>query len=318
MFFSAMLNQLKIKDLEKQGYRLVGKHSAIKVCLWCKKSLRDEDCCYKEAFYGIKSHRCVQMTPCFICSQRCFFCWRDIDFTPTKFIGKIDNAKFIVDECINQQRKYLQGFRGNEKVDMKKFNEALNPNQFAISLSGEPTFYPKLDELIKEIKKIGTAFLVSNGTNPKMLEKLIKNNAMPTQMYLTLAAPNEEIYNKVCNPLKKDNWKNIIKSLELLNKFKRSIIRLTLVKNLNMLYPEKYAELINIAKPNFVECKAFVSVGYSKYRLNIKDMPRHEEIKDFAKKLSKLINYKIKDEKKESRVVLLQSNNPSVRTRIND
>ena len=313
-----MLSKLKIKDLEKQGYRFVGKHSAIKVCLWCKKSLRNEDVCYKEAFYGIKSHRCVQMTPCFICSQRCAFCWRDIDFTPTRFKGKIDEPKFIVDECIKQQRKYLQGFKGNEKINMKKFNEAMAPNQFAISLSGEPTFYPKLDGLIKEIKKIGTAFLVTNGTNPKMLNKLIRNNAVPTQMYITLPAPNEEIYNKICNPLKKDNWKNILKSLKLLNKFKRSTIRLTLVKNVNMLNPEQYAELINIANPDFVECKAYVNVGYSKQRLPIESMPRHEEIKEFAKKLSKLINYKIKDEKKESRVVLLQRNNPSIRARIND
>jgi len=312
------MDKLKIKDLEKQGYRMVGKHSAIKVCLWCKKSLRDEDCCYKEKFYGIKSHRCVQMTLCFICSQRCQFCWRDIEFTPVKFTGKVDKPKFIVDECIKQQRKYLEGFKGNPKTNMKKFEEAMNPNQFAISLSGEPTFYPYLGELIKEIKKIGTAFLVSNGTNPGMLDKLIKSNAMPTQMYLTLPAPNEKIYNKVCKPLMKDNWKNILKSLKLLNKFKRSTIRLTLVKNLNMLNPEQYAKLINIAKPDFVECKAYVNVGYSKQRLSIENMPRHNEIKDFAKKLSKLINYKVKDEKKESRVVLLQRNNPSIGTRIND
>lgn len=317
MLFSNM-DKLKIKDLEKQGYRFVGKHSAIKVCLWCKKSLRDEDICYKQKFYEINSHRCVQMTPCFICSQRCVFCWRDIDFTPVKFSGKIDDPKFIVEECIKKQREYLQGFKGNKKVDIKKFNEALNPNQFAISLSGEPTFYPYLDELIKEIKSRNfTAFLVSNGTNPKMLEKLI-NKARPTQMYITLAAPNEEIYKKICNPLNKNNWNNILESLKLLKKFNRSTIRLTLVKNLNMLNPKQYAELIKIANPDFVECKAYVFVGYSRNRLTIENMPRHNEIKEFAKKLSKLINYKIKDEKKESRVVLLQSNNSSIRTRINN
>jgi len=34
-------------------------------------------------------------------------------------------------------------------------------------------------------------------------------------------------------------------------------------------------------------------------------MPRHEEIVDFSKQLAKLLNLKIVDEKKESRVVLL-------------
>ncbi len=314
-----MLSKLKIKDLERQGYRMVGNHSSIKVCLWCKKSLRDEDFCYKEKFYGIKSHRCVQMTPVFICNQRCQFCWRDIDFTPTKFSGKVDDPKFIVDESIKQQREYLQGFKGSKKVNMKKFNESLNPNQFAISLSGEPTFYPKLDGLIKEIKSRGyTAFLVSNGTNPEMLNKLIKNKAMPTQMYITLPSPNEEIYNNVCNPLNESNWKNILKSLKLLNKFDRSTIRLTLVKNLNMLNIKEYAELINIAKPEFVECKAYVNVGFSKERLKIENMPRHNEIKEFTKKLNKLINYKVKDEKIESRVILLQRNNSSINSRIDN
>lgn len=301
-----MLSKLKIKDLEKQGYRIVGRHSAIKVCLWCKKSLRDEDFCYKEKFYGIKSHRCVQMTPVFICNQRCCFCWRDIDFTPTKFSGKWDSPKFIVEECIKQQRKYLEGFKGSKKANKKKVLESSEPNQFAISLTGEPTFYPYLDGLIKEIKKRkSTAFLVSNGTNPKMLEKLIKNKAMPTQMYLTLPASNEKTYEKVCNPMNKNNWKNIMKSLRLLKKFDRSTIRLTLVKEHNMDDIEEYAELIKIAKPDFVECKAYMWVGYSKIRLNIEHMPRHYEIKEFAEKLSKLINYKINNEKEESRIVLL-------------
>ena len=305
------------KERYEEGYRLIGNHSAVKVCEYCRKSIKGVDVCYKNTFYGINSWRCVQMSPTFFCDHRCVFCWRNTDYAWPKWQGPVDGPKLIVDECIKQQKTYLQGFQGNKKANMNKFNEAMDPNQFAISLSGEPTFYPYLDELIKEIKKIGTAFLVTNGTNPKTLEKLIKNNAMPTQMYLTLPAPNEEIYNKICNPIKKDNWKNILKSLKLLNQFKRSTIRLTLVKNLNMINPEQYAELIKTAKPDFVEAKAFVCVGYSKYRLNIEDMPRHNEIKNFAERLSKLINYKIKDEKKESRVVLLSNlNNPSIHSRV--
>ena len=46
----------KKKELEQQGYRFVGNHSAIKVCEYCRESLRDKDQCYKEEFYGIDSH----------------------------------------------------------------------------------------------------------------------------------------------------------------------------------------------------------------------------------------------------------------------
>ncbi|MCK4522121.1 MAG: 4-demethylwyosine synthase TYW1 [Nanoarchaeota archaeon] len=303
-----MLSKQRIKDLEKQGYRIVGDHSAIKVCLWTKKSIRKEDVCYKKTFYGINSHRCVQMTPCLpFCDQRCVWCWRDIDFTFPKWKGEIDNPKDIVDGCIKAQIKYLQGFRGNQKKDKQNFEESLKPIHFAISLSGEPTLYPKLPQLIDELKKRKiTSFLVTNGTKPSMLRKLIKHQ--PTQLYITLPAPDKENYIKCCSPLIKDGWEKINESLLILNKFKRSVIRLTLVKDMNMINPEMYASLIKKYKPMFAECKAYVWVGYSRERLNIENMPLHSEIKEFAKKIAKYSGYKIIDEKKESRVVLLAKN----------
>jgi len=300
-----MVAEKKIKDLYKQGYRLVGNHSSIKVCLWTKKAIKKQDFCYKQKFYGINSHRCVQMTPALpFCTNRCCWCWRDIDFTLPKWKGAVDDPKDIVVGCIKEHMKYLQGFRGNPKTNKKMFNESLNPLHFAISLSGEPTLYPKLPQLIKELKKRNiTSFLVTNGTNPLMLKKLIKEQ--PTQLYISLPAPDEETYIKVCSPLIKDGWKKINSSLKLLKNFKRSTIRLTLVKNVNMLKPEKYAELVDKASPKFLECKAYVWVGYSRERLKLENMPTHKEIKDFSKKIEKNSNYKIIDEKKESRVVLL-------------
>jgi len=54
----------EIKEkLTRQHYALIGKHSAVQICRWTKKSLRNEGVCYKEKFYGIKSHRCCQMSP---------------------------------------------------------------------------------------------------------------------------------------------------------------------------------------------------------------------------------------------------------------
>ena len=96
-----MVSKAKKLDLEKQGYRLTGSHSAIKVCEWTKKSLRDEAICYKEKFYDTKCHLCVQMTPALeTCTHRCVWCWRDIDHTKPKWTTKADDPKQIVEECI--------------------------------------------------------------------------------------------------------------------------------------------------------------------------------------------------------------------------
>ena len=58
--------------LEHQQYRLVGRHSAVKLCHWLKHSLRGKGVCYKQQFYGIRSHRCLQFTPVVNwCNQAC-------------------------------------------------------------------------------------------------------------------------------------------------------------------------------------------------------------------------------------------------------
>lgn len=302
-----MMSKEKEKDLYNQGYRLVGSHSAVKPCLWTKKSLCNKGHCYKQEFYDTISHRCVQMTPALnSCTHRCIWCWRDTNFTMPKWKGKADDPKLIIDECIKANTKYLQGFGGNKKTNWKKYKEINKPQQFAISLTGEPTMYPKLPELILELRKRKiNQFLVTNGTNPEMLKKLLKKKAQPTQLYITVPAPDKKTYIEVCNPLIKNGWENILKSLSLMKKFKRNVMRLTLAKEVNMIYPEKYAELIKKYKPQYVECKAYMWVGFSRKRLEIKNMPFHPDIKEFAEKLAKLSGYKIKDEKKESRVVLL-------------
>lgn len=304
-----MLSKEKKKDLENQGYRLVGNHSAIKVCEWAKKALLCKDVCYKNTFYGIQSWRCVQMTPSLTaCTHRCQWCWRDIGFTEPKFSGKVDAPKLIVEKCIKEQIKYLDGFGGNKKTDAVRHYESKRPLHFAISLSGEPTLYPRLPELIKELKKRKiTSFLVTNGTNPEMLKKLIKNQ--PTQLYITLPAPDEKTYLKCCLPLIKGGWKKINESLSLLKKFKRPTIRLTLVKGINMAKPELYAELIKKSRPLFVECKAYMFVGYSQQRLEIGNMPHHKEVREFAREIAKHSGYKMVDEKENSRVVLMMKKN---------
>jgi tRNA wybutosine-synthesizing protein 1 len=302
-----MVSENTKKDLEKQGYRFTGQHSAVKVCEWCRKALRGDEVCYKGNFYGIKSWRCVQMSPTFACTHRCIFCWRNIEETDEINQNDLDDPKEIVNNCIKEHVKFLYGFGGNEKRNKERYDEIEKPLHFAISLTGEPCLYPKLPELIDEIKKRNmTAFIVTNGTQPEMIKTLL--NHQPTQLYITLPAPNKEIYQKTCNPLINDGWERINQSLSLLQNFNRSCLRLTLVKDVNTLNPEQYAELIKKADPMFVELKAYMWVGHSRNRLEIENMPYHEEIKDFAEKIAKQLNWKIIDEKPESRTVLIMKN----------
>ena len=206
----------------------------------------------------------------------------------------------------------LTGFKGHKKINLEKFKEAQDPNQFAISLAGEPTLYPFLAELIKELRKQGkTSFLVTNGLLPEKLKELKKKNALPTQIYISLNSPNKLMYEKWHKSSVKNAWEKFNESLSLFPKLKtktRTVIRITLVKNLNMKteHIEDYVKLIKKAKPDFIEVKGYMSVGFARKRLGYEKMPFHMEIKDFSKKIiKKLIDYKILDEKEESRVILL-------------
>lgn len=302
------MDNARKKRLEIQGYRLVKDHSAIKVCMWTKKAIRNEDVCYKNTFYGIQTHRCVQMTPSLpYCTMHCAWCWRDSNFDNSNWQSEITSPKEIVDGCIKEHVRILQGFKGSKYADRQKLSEALKPLHFAISLVGEPTLYPDLAGLIDELKSRNmTAFLVTNGTNPDALKKLKGHE--PTQTYLTLPAPNEDIYKKACNPSVKDGWNKIMQSLKILNELDtRRTIRLTLVKDLNMIRPEEYAEILKqFPDVHFIELKGYVWVGHSRERLKKESMPMHDEIKKFATEIIKQFpELKLIDEKENSRVVLL-------------
>lgn len=241
------------------------------------------------------------------CNMMCVFCWRFHTLNRVQpFEGEWDSPTEILDKIIEEQRQLLSGFGGNSKVSKQKFKEALNPKHIAISLDGEPTLYPYLGEFILEAGKRGmTTFLVSNGTMPERLEELLEK-AQPTSLYISVYGPDKETHIKTCKPLIPDSWERLLRSLELMPKFaSRKVIRLTLVKYLNMHSPEKYAELINKARPDFVECKGYTHVGESQIRLKRENMPTMEDINQFAEDLSRLIGFIKVAEDEVSRVVLL-------------
>ena len=294
-------------ELEKQQYRIIGNHSAVKVCRWTKNSIAGKGSCYKEKFYGIKSHQCMQMTTSMYCANRCKFCWRGQKAPVSKsWYGKIDAPEFIIEESIKNHIKLLQGFKGmgSENTNKKNLAEMKNVRHVALSLTGEPITYPKINQLIEEFhkRKIST-FVVTNGQFPDELEKL----APVTQLYLSIDAPNKKILKKIDNPLFDDYWERLIKSLKIFkNKKCRTAIRLTLIRNENICEPENYAELIKIAEPDFVEVKSYMWVGESQKQYTIKAMPYMNEIRDFTSQLLKhLPDYEFADEHLPSRVALI-------------
>ncbi|HJK14222.1 MAG TPA: radical SAM protein, partial [Methanocorpusculum sp.] len=193
-------------SLHRQGYNFIAENSsaAVKPCMWCKRALRGGEQCYKHQFYGIESWRCVQMTPTLRCNQRCLFCWRSMEheitseteLTPEEIIAAIPRM----------QRKGLSGDKPWSDPDRWE-TATSRPNQYAISLSGEPTLYSRLPDLVDQLRTAGNSvFVVSNGTIPQMIRKI-----RPTQLYLSLDAADLTGYTQLCRPMGNPAamWENI-------------------------------------------------------------------------------------------------------------
>lgn len=312
-----MITRKNLELLKKQHYAIAGKHSAIQICRWTKKDLLNDGACYKSKFYGIKSYGCCEMSPSAVwCDNKCLHCWRAIENTQgNKIPSDTDSPNKIIEECVKGRKKLLTGFKGNSKVNMKKFKDAQKPSHFAISLIGEPTIYPHIGEFISELKKMRkTTFLVTNGLHPEVLKKLLAKNQLPTQLYLSLNSPNEEEYKKWHNSKIRDSWKKFNKTLSLFKKLKnktRTVIRITLVRDLNMKKEMigDYAKLIKKAGPLFVELKGYMNVGFSRKRLKYTDMPTFKEIEIYAEALAKDCGMVVLGKHEFSRVVLIGKSN---------
>lgn len=310
------ISPLTKSKLQKAKYGVYN-HSAVELCHWTKKSFADEGNCYKYKFYGISTHRCMEMTPTAMnCENRCVYCWRPTEFYDTLQMPShlVDEPDVIVNNLIKERERLLSGFYGNQKNDKKKLDESLLPTHYAISLSGEPTMYPKLPQLIKYLKSLKATrsiFLVTNGQEPAMLRRLDDEDALPTQLYLSTNATNRKMFHLINRPRHKDAWERWCESLEFLaNARTRTVLRVTMIRGYNeeVSNAEDFAQIVPRANPHFVEIKSYMHIGMSVQRLEKNNMLEMSEIRTFVDYLvNKLPSFFIMDESEISRIVVLQN-----------
>jgi tRNA wybutosine-synthesizing protein 1 len=310
------ISPLTKTKLQKAKYGVYN-HSAVELCHWTKKSFADEGNCYKHKFYGISTHRCMEMTPTAMnCENRCIYCWRPTEFYDTLQMPShlVDEPDVIVSNLMKERERLLSGFYGNQKNDKRKLDESLLPTHYAISLSGEPTMYPKLPQLIKylmSLKATRSIFLVTNGQEPEMLRRLEDEDALPTQLYLSTNATNRKMFYLINRPRHKNAWERWCESLEFLaNARTRTVLRMTMIKGYNEEFSntENFAQLVSKANPHFVEIKSYMHIGMSVQRLEKSNMLEMSEVRTFVDHLiNKLPGFFIMDESEISRIVVLQN-----------
>lgn len=302
--------------LKKAKYGVFN-HSAVELCHWTKKSFANEGSCYKHKFYGISTHRCMEMTPAAMnCENRCIYCWRPAEFYDTLEMPAqlVDEPDVIVEQLLQERKKLINGFYGRAKNDKTKLDESLLPAHYAISLSGEPTMYPKLPQLIKYLKTLKATksiFLVTNGQEPAMLKRLADEDALPTQIYLSTNASNKKMFHAINRPLHTDAWERWWESLRFLAGVDtRTVLRMTLIRGHNdgKDFVGEFAQMMAEGDPHFIELKSYMHVGMSTERLEYGDVLEMGEVRGYAARLcAAMPSFTVMDESEISRIVVLQN-----------
>ncbi|KAG0151659.1 hypothetical protein CROQUDRAFT_650682 [Cronartium quercuum f. sp. fusiforme G11] len=285
-----MVSPMTRKSLTKQGYAIIGSHSAVKTCRWTKASLRGRGFCYKYTFYGIQSHRCMEATPSLACANKCTFCWRShTNPVGTSWRWKTDDAEFLVEESLKEHDRLIKQLLGMPGVRPDRFLEARTPKHVALSLVGEPVMYPHIKKYIKLLteKRIST-FLVTNAQFPDSLLDL----PPVTQLYLSIDAGNKDSLKSIDRPLHRDFWERFLESIDIVRDQRiRTVFRLTLVMGENNEEVEDYAKLVIRGKPDFIEVKGVTFCGYAaSSNLTMKNSPYHAEVVTFVQALCHEIN----------------------------
>ena len=312
-----MLTDRQRKQLEKEGYQIIGSHSAVKLCRWTKHHSRGRGGCYKHTFYGISSMNCMEATPSLACANKCVFCWRHHkNPVGTEWKWKMDPADEIVENAVRLHKNLINQLRGVPGVTEATHASAMNIKHCALSLVGEPIMYPQINELISELhKRRISTFLVTNAQFPEAIKTL----SPVTQLYVSVDAATPESLKKTDRPLFSDFWNRYIESFKAIrHKAQRTVYRLTLVKEYNMseedeLLIQRYCDLVRIGVPDFIEIKAVTFCGTSggDDDLTMKNVPWHEEVLKFSKAICENLiaeSYEIACEHKHSCSVLIALN----------
>ena len=306
-----------IQQLKKAKYG-VADHSTVELCHWTKKSFKHEGSCYKHKFYGISTHQCMEFSPAGMhCENRCVYCWRPMEFYDSLKMEpeKVAEPKEILTKLMEERKKLIMGYYGDSRNDKHRLDESLLPSHYAISLSGEPTMYPKLPELIKYLKSLEATksiFLVTNGQEPDMIQRLQDEDALPTQLYLSTNAADYDSFLKINKPKYDDSWQRWNKTLGMLKQLDtRTVLRITLIRNYNdqkEMIPA-FASMLQQASPHFIEIKSYMHIGRSTNRLEHSNMLEMDEVRKFSEEIAKQSQiFSIMDESLVSRIVILQNN----------
>lgn len=279
------------KSLTKQGYTVVGSHSGVKICRWTKSAMRGRGSCYKFAFYGIRSHLCMETTPSLACSNKCVFCWRHGTNPVAKLNWRweVDPPEKVLQGALEGHYKKIKQMRGVPGIQMDRFQEAFQVKHCALSLVGEPIFYPHINEFVGMLhERHISSFLVCNAQHPEPLAKLAK----VTQLYVSIDAPTKSDLKKVDRPLNGDFWERLMACLDILRttqSHQRTVFRLTLVKGFNMDDIASYADMVERAQPSQIEVKGATFCGSSAGNgnpLTMQNIPFYEECREFVTKLT--------------------------------
>lgn len=306
-----------VQQLKKAKYGIAD-HSTVELCHWTKKSFKHEGSCYKHKFYGISTHRCMEFSPAGMhCENRCVYCWRPMEFYDSLKMEpeKVAEPKEILTKLMEERKKLIMGYYGDSRNDKQRLDESLLPSHYAISLSGEPTMYPKLPELIKYLKSLEATksiFLVTNGQEPDMIQRLQDEDALPTQLYLSTNAADYDSFLKINKPKYDDSWQRWNKTLGMLKQLDtRTVLRITLIRNYNdqkEMIPA-FASMLQQASPHFIEIKSYMHIGRSTNRLEHSNMLEMDEVRKFSEEIAKQSQiFSIMDESLVSRIVILQNN----------
>lgn len=302
------------KNLTKQGYKVIGSHSGVKICRWTKNELRGKGSCYKKSLFNIASSRCMELTPSLACSSKCVFCWRHGTNPVSKnWRWEVDEPEYILENALKGHYSMIKQMRGVPGVIAERFAKAFEVRHCALSLVGEPILYPHINKFVQLLHQKGiTSFLVCNAQHPEALRNIVK----VTQLYVSIDAPTKTELKKVDRPLYKDFWERMVECLEILKtvqNHQRTVFRLTLVKGFNMGDVSAYADLVQRGLPCFIEVKGATFSGSSDGNgnpLTMQNIPFYEEcikfVKAFAIELQRRgLNYDLAAEHAHSNCLLI-------------